>query len=94
LWQRFDLRGARYGPGGQALIIDLKRAVDSMNAGTVNGIIAKLTFRFMLLKRSYKKNEFEKMIAGTKFDDVEIRENLHRPGDCDAKIVRRHEVAP
>ncbi len=64
-----------------------------MNAGTVNGIIAKLTFRFMLLKRSYKKNEFEKMIAGTKFDDVEIRENLHRPGDIvTQKIVRRPEV--
>ena len=72
-------------PGGQALIIDLRRdaspesirqAVDGMNLGVVNAIITKLTFRFMLLKRAYTKGEFEELISATKFRDVKIREDL------------------
>lgn len=72
-------------PGGHALIIDLRRdaskesieqAVNAMRLGTVNGIITKLTFRFMLLKRAYTKSEFEAMISTTKFSNVEIREGL------------------
>jgi ubiquinone/menaquinone biosynthesis C-methylase UbiE len=72
-------------PGGQALIIDLrkdaseesiKQAVNDMKLGTVNGIITKLTFRYMLLKRAYTKIEFEELISQTKFHTVQIRENL------------------
>jgi ubiquinone/menaquinone biosynthesis C-methylase UbiE len=72
-------------PGGQALIIDLRRdasresvkqAVNAMNLGAVNGIITRLTFRLMLLKRAYTKSEFEDLIAETKFHGVEIREDL------------------
>ena len=72
-------------PGGHALIIDLRRdaskesieqAVNAMRLGTVNGIITRLTFRFMLLKRAYTKSEFEAMISTTKFRNVEIREGL------------------
>jgi ubiquinone/menaquinone biosynthesis C-methylase UbiE len=72
-------------PGGQALIIDLRRdaskesidqAINEMNVGTVNGIITKLTFRFMLLKRAYTKSEFEELISQTKFNDIETRQNL------------------
>jgi ubiquinone/menaquinone biosynthesis C-methylase UbiE len=72
-------------PGGQALIIDLRRdaspesikqAVNAMNLGAVNGTITKLTFRFMLLKRAYTKREFEELISQTKFHGVEIREDL------------------
>jgi ubiquinone/menaquinone biosynthesis C-methylase UbiE len=72
-------------PGGQALIIDLrgdasnesiKEAVNGMNLGAVNGIITKLTFRFMLLKRAYTKRAFEEMVSQTKFHGAEIRENL------------------
>jgi ubiquinone/menaquinone biosynthesis C-methylase UbiE len=72
-------------PSGQALIIDLRRdtsvesinkAINNMNLGALNGIITKFTFRCMLLKRAYTKSEFEKMIAGTNFQDVQIRENL------------------
>jgi ubiquinone/menaquinone biosynthesis C-methylase UbiE len=72
-------------PRGQALIIDLRRdtsvesinkAINNMNLGALNGIITKFTFRYMLLKRAYTKSEFEKMIAGTNFQDVQIRENL------------------
>lgn len=72
-------------PGGQALIIDLRRdasvesinqAVNEMSVGAVNGIITKWTFRFMLLKRAYTRRQFEELISKTKFHHAEIRENL------------------
>jgi ubiquinone/menaquinone biosynthesis C-methylase UbiE len=72
-------------PGGQALIIDLrkdasresiKQAVNGMGVGAVNGIITKLTFRFVLLKRAYTKSGFEELIAETKFRDFTIKEDL------------------
>ena len=72
-------------PGGKAMIIDLRRdasmesireAVDEMHLGAVNGIITKLTFRFMLLKRAYTKSEFEEMVSETDFHGVEIGESL------------------
>jgi ubiquinone/menaquinone biosynthesis C-methylase UbiE len=72
-------------PGGQALIIDLRRdasresirqAVDAMNLGAVNRVITKMTFRFMLLKRAYTKQEFEELISATEFDGIEIRDGL------------------
>jgi ubiquinone/menaquinone biosynthesis C-methylase UbiE len=70
-------------PGGRALIIDLRKdasnesvsqAVDEMKLGAVNGIITKLTFRFMLLKRAYTKGDFDRMISQTGFAQAEIRE--------------------
>jgi ubiquinone/menaquinone biosynthesis C-methylase UbiE len=72
-------------PGGRALIIDLRRdasvesinrAVNEMSVGAVNGIITKLTFRFMLLKRAYTRRQFEELISKTKFHHAEIREDL------------------
>lgn len=72
-------------PGGQALIIDLRRdacmesikqAVRGMSLGAVNGVITTFTFRFMLLKRAYTKSEFEKLISETRFHHVDIREDL------------------
>ncbi len=72
-------------PNGRALIIDLRRdtskesivkAVDDMKLGRVNGIITKLTFEHMLLKRAYTKSEFENLLSQTKFEHTEIRENL------------------
>ena len=72
-------------PGGRALIIDLRKdssnesvsqAVDEMKLGTVNRILTKATFRFMLLKRAYTKSDFEQMVADTRFDKVEIRDSL------------------
>jgi hypothetical protein len=53
-------------PGGRAVIIDLGRdaskepvweAVDGMGLGRVNTLIARLTFRFMLLKRAHTRTE-------------------------------------
>ena len=70
-------------PGGRALIIDLRKdasnesvaqAVDEMKLGSVNGIMTKLAFRFMLLKRAYTRSDFEQMVSETQFDKVEIRE--------------------
>ena len=72
-------------PGGEALIIDLRRdaskeainqGVNRMQVGAVNAMITKLTFRFMLLKRAYTKREFEEMISGIGFDEVQISEDL------------------
>jgi ubiquinone/menaquinone biosynthesis C-methylase UbiE len=71
-------------PGGQGLIIDLRRdapresidqAIAEMKVGRLNAIITKLTFRHMLLKRAYTKSEFENMLSRTKFQ-ADIRENL------------------
>jgi ubiquinone/menaquinone biosynthesis C-methylase UbiE len=72
-------------PGGRAVIIDLRRdaprehvnrAVDEMKLGAVNSAVTKLTFRWMLLKRAYTKEEFRKMIAEAGFGEAEIREEL------------------
>ena len=72
-------------PGGRALIIDLRRdspkgsitrVVDDMKLGAVNGIITKLTFRFMLLKRAYTRDEIQGLLSQTGFKEIEIREDL------------------
>jgi ubiquinone/menaquinone biosynthesis C-methylase UbiE len=72
-------------PGGRALIIDLRKdcsdesvsqQVDEMKLGAVNTILTKLTFRHMLLKRAYSKQDFQQMVASTGFARVDIRENL------------------
>jgi ubiquinone/menaquinone biosynthesis C-methylase UbiE len=70
-------------PGGTGLIIDLRkdasqdevnRAVDGMRLGTVNTVVTKLTFRFMLLKNAYTKAQFEEMIGQANFSHVDIEE--------------------
>jgi ubiquinone/menaquinone biosynthesis C-methylase UbiE len=81
-------------PGGHALIIDLRKdassesigeAVQGMHLGRVNGLITRLTFRFMLLKRAYTRSELERLIAQTEFGPAELEEgtiglelSLHR----------------
>lgn len=71
-------------PGGKAWIIDLRRdappeavnqAVDEMHLGMVNGIVTKLTFRFMLLKRAYIKPELQELIAQTPFKSGTFRDS-------------------
>ena len=72
-------------PGGQAMIIDLRRdaswesisqAVSEMKVGRVNGMMTKMAFRFMLLKRAYTKAEFEEMSRAAGFRDIRIDESL------------------
>ena len=71
-------------PGGKGLIIDLKgdaspqeisRQVDAMGLSVFNRILTKLAFKTMLLKRAYTKQQFQQMLAETKFEKVEILEN-------------------
>jgi ubiquinone/menaquinone biosynthesis C-methylase UbiE len=70
-------------PGGRAMVIDLRRDtpkkeidayVDNMHAGTLNSAFIKLTFRTMLLKRAYTREEFERFIAESGFKDYDIEE--------------------
>lgn len=68
-------------PGGEALIIDLRRdashaeishEVDRMGVSTANRAFIKLTFRFLLSKRAYTKAQMERLIAQTKFQKADI----------------------
>ena len=70
-------------PGGRALIIDLRKdatresideAVEKMDLSRLNGLLTKLTFRFMLLKRAYTRNDFVQLLSETKFTNVQINE--------------------
>lgn len=70
-------------PGGRALVIDLRRdasptvvsqAVDRMGLGRLNRTFTKLTFRFILLKNAYTKENFQQMLAQTQFSRTEIVE--------------------
>ena len=67
--------------GGRGLIADLRRdapraaireAVDGMGLGLINRILTRSAFRFMLLKRAYRKHDFESMLAETSFRTAEI----------------------
>jgi ubiquinone/menaquinone biosynthesis C-methylase UbiE len=70
-------------PGGHAVIIDLRRDapqseidrhVDAMKVGAVNAALTKWSFRFMLLKRAYTREEFERFIAQSGWPKYEIRD--------------------
>jgi len=70
-------------PGGQALIIDLRKDtpkkaiaahVDNMHVGRLNSAFIKLTFRTMLLKRAYTRQDFERFIAESGFEKFKIGE--------------------
>jgi ubiquinone/menaquinone biosynthesis C-methylase UbiE len=70
-------------PGGRGLIIDLKRNaspetishhVDGMGLSWFNRIMTKMAFKGMLLKSAYLRQEFEQMLAQTKFSSVAIDE--------------------
>ncbi len=71
--------------GGRGLILDLRRdasvesidtAVKEMTVGPVDSLIAKLTFRYMLLKQAYTKREFEQFFRQTKFQSFNVKEDL------------------
>jgi ubiquinone/menaquinone biosynthesis C-methylase UbiE len=70
-------------PGGRGLIIDLRRdasresinqAVNAMNLNAVNRLATRLTFRFMLLKSAYTREQFQRMLATANFSRVDIQE--------------------
>jgi ubiquinone/menaquinone biosynthesis C-methylase UbiE len=70
---------------GRAVIIDLRRNasirdinqfVDQMGLSWGSRIFTKLTFRTMLLKRAYRREDFEEFVAQTEFQHSEIEESL------------------
>jgi len=67
--------------GGKAVIIDLRKDapkqeidahVDKMNLGKLNSIFVKLTFRLVLLRRAYTRQDFERLIGESGFQKFEI----------------------
>jgi ubiquinone/menaquinone biosynthesis C-methylase UbiE len=71
-------------PGGRGLIIDLRKdasvesinhEVDGMGLGPINKMLTKLTFRTMLLKSAYTKEQFRYMLAEANFRSVDIQES-------------------
>jgi ubiquinone/menaquinone biosynthesis C-methylase UbiE len=70
-------------PGGQGLIIDLRRdaSLDSINEevarmglGFFSALTTRMAFRLMLLKRAYTKADFERMAGQTQFRSAKIEE--------------------
>ena len=68
--------------GGRAVIIDLRRdaspesvreTVDQLKLGSVNALITKLTFRFMLLPRAYTRADIEGFVS--RIGAVEVTES-------------------
>jgi len=71
-------------PGGRAVVIDLRKDVDTaeldryihaLNAGALNAFIMKWTFRLMLIKRAYTREQFEQFIAQSGFEKSDIQAN-------------------
>jgi ubiquinone/menaquinone biosynthesis C-methylase UbiE len=71
-------------PGGRGLIIDLRKdasmesineMVNEMGLNTINRMVTKLTFRMMLLKSAYTKQQFQHMLAQANFGSVDILES-------------------
>jgi ubiquinone/menaquinone biosynthesis C-methylase UbiE len=70
-------------PGGRGLIIDLRKdasmesinhAVNAMGLNSINRMMTKLTFRFMLLRTAYTRRQFEQMLAQSNFSRIDIQE--------------------
>ena len=69
-------------PGGQALIVDLRRdasrtavdrMVDEMGQNRINTFFTRWAFRVMLLKNAYTQDEIRQFVSQTKFRKCEIR---------------------
>jgi ubiquinone/menaquinone biosynthesis C-methylase UbiE len=69
-------------PGGTGLIVDLRRDVSmlaikryfrAVNLSAASRWFTIMAFRFMLRKRAYTIEEFEKMLAATGFTKSEVR---------------------
>lgn len=69
-------------PGKHVLVIDLRRDasrqevnqhVDAMGLDWFSAPRTKLTFRFMLLKRTYTRHEFEQFFAQAGFRRIEVQ---------------------
>jgi ubiquinone/menaquinone biosynthesis C-methylase UbiE len=70
--------------GGTALILDLRsdvseeavnNYVDTLGLNSLNSLLTKWTFKYMLIKRAYTKDQFKALVSKTKFSQSEIQEN-------------------
>jgi len=71
-------------PGGRAMIIDLRRDVsqktinqyvDRLGVGFFSAWMMKLTFRFMLIKRAYTREQVSQFVALSPFGRYKLAEN-------------------
>jgi ubiquinone/menaquinone biosynthesis C-methylase UbiE len=71
-------------PGGGALIIDLRRDVsprtinqhvDQFGVSYWSTLMMKLTFRFMLIRRAYTKEQFSQFVAQSPFGRYQMNED-------------------
>ncbi len=69
-------------PGGQALIVDLRRdasraavdqMVDEMGLNRVNALLTKWAFKLMLLKSAYTQDNIRQFVSQTDFGKCDIR---------------------
>ena len=72
----FDLRK-------DAAQTDINAAVDEMGLGRINSLVARWTFKHMLLKRAYLQEDFRRMASQTPFSACD-RNDLH----VEARICR------
>lgn len=72
-------------PRGQALIEDLRRdvsqkaintCVDNMGLNSLNSLITKWTFKYMLIGRAYTKDDMRQFVSQTQFSECNIQETL------------------
>jgi ubiquinone/menaquinone biosynthesis C-methylase UbiE len=70
-------------PQGKALVIDMRKdasnaaieaAVDEMHLGRVDAFLTRATFKLMLRKRAYSRDDFQRMAAATPFARADIGE--------------------
>lgn len=70
-------------PGGRVLIIDLSKDtspeaideyIEKTDRGALNSFLMKWTFRLMLLKRAYTRQDFERFIAQSGFRAHDIQD--------------------
>jgi ubiquinone/menaquinone biosynthesis C-methylase UbiE len=70
--------------GGKALIIDLRRdvskdtidkCVNNMVLNRIDSLVTKLTFKHMLIKRAYTKDEIREFVTKTSFRKCEVQED-------------------
>jgi ubiquinone/menaquinone biosynthesis C-methylase UbiE len=85
--------------GGRAVIIDLCKDiswddivsyVDRLNLGTMNSWITKMTFKHMLLKRAYTREQMESLGAASDFKSCQI---VRSAIGMQIELLRRQPVA-
>jgi ubiquinone/menaquinone biosynthesis C-methylase UbiE len=71
-------------PGGKGVVIDLRRDVsmtdisnyvDNQGGTTLNGLLVKFVFRFMLIRRAYTVPAFQDMLARVSFKRTWMEES-------------------